>query len=222
MPEVREAGHADEGEADRVELGTGQVVLDVHPRDLERAVGIAREQRTAARGAGPGQHPRVRPAAVGGADAGGVVFPTFRVRCQYLRQPFGSFQRTEIHDARVEAMDAVRAAAPADRRTPEQRMKDPGGDAFRVEWQDEAGDHWLLAEPFTPYTASSVTGLQAELRTGEQPGGGWWAEASIPLTAGAPRQLNVGVADNDQTYHTQWRWLAPADLPAGFAAPRQP
>ncbi len=123
---------------------------------------------------------------------------------------------------RVEAFDAVRAAAPSDRRTPEQRMKDPGGDAFRVEWKDDGGDHWLLAEPFTPYTASNVTGLQAELRTGEQPGGGWWAEASIPLTAGAPRQLNVGVADNDQTYHTQWRWLAPADLPAGFAAPRQP
>ena len=26
--------------------------------------------------------------------------------------------------------------------------------------------------------------------------------------------INLGVADNDETYHTQWRWLAPKTLPA--------
>jgi hypothetical protein len=26
--------------------------------------------------------------------------------------------------------------------------------------------------------------------------------------------VNIGVADNDETYHTQWRWLAPRSLPA--------
>ena len=26
--------------------------------------------------------------------------------------------------------------------------------------------------------------------------------------------LNIGVADNDETYHTQWRWLAPRQSPA--------
>jgi hypothetical protein len=26
--------------------------------------------------------------------------------------------------------------------------------------------------------------------------------------------VNVGVADNDETFHTQWRWLAPRDIPA--------
>ncbi|MEY3143176.1 MAG: hypothetical protein RLY21_1669 [Planctomycetota bacterium] len=26
--------------------------------------------------------------------------------------------------------------------------------------------------------------------------------------------INIGVADNDETYHTQWRWLAPRDIPA--------
>jgi predicted phosphodiesterase len=30
--------------------------------------------------------------------------------------------------------------------------------------------------------------------------------------AGLP--INVGVADNDETFHTQWRWLAPRDIPA--------
>ncbi len=26
--------------------------------------------------------------------------------------------------------------------------------------------------------------------------------------------INVGIADNDETYHTQWRWLAPRQVPA--------
>jgi L-aspartate oxidase len=26
--------------------------------------------------------------------------------------------------------------------------------------------------------------------------------------------VNLGVADNDETFHTQWRWLAPRDIPA--------
>jgi hypothetical protein len=26
---------------------------------------------------------------------------------------------------------------------------------------------------------------------------------------GRPTALQVGVADNDDTFHTQWRWLAP-------------
>jgi 3',5'-cyclic AMP phosphodiesterase CpdA len=30
--------------------------------------------------------------------------------------------------------------------------------------------------------------------------------------------LNVGVADNDETYHTQWRWLAPRNAPARLRA----
>jgi predicted phosphodiesterase len=32
--------------------------------------------------------------------------------------------------------------------------------------------------------------------------------------AAAEIPINLGVADNDQTYHTQWRWLAPRELPA--------
>jgi hypothetical protein len=94
VPEVREAGHADEGEPDRVELGTGQVVLDVHPRDLERAVGIAREQRTAARGAGPGQHPRVRPAAVGSGRSGGLGAPGERAEEGGAVAPGGTISGT--------------------------------------------------------------------------------------------------------------------------------
>jgi len=42
--------------------------------------------------------------------------------------------------------------------------------------------------------------------------------AETPL-AGLP--INLGVADNDSTYHTQWRWLAPKQVPAHIAAPPQ-
>ncbi len=41
------------------------------------------------------------------------------------------------------------------------------------------------------------------------------SEGALPRGAaldGLP--VNIGVADNDETYHTQWRWLAPADEPA--------
>jgi hypothetical protein len=41
------------------------------------------------------------------------------------------------------------------------------------------------------------------------------ARAALP--AGAEIEglaVNLGVADNDETYHTQWRWLAPRGTPA--------
>jgi hypothetical protein len=127
---------------------------------------------------------------------------------------------------RVQTDDAVRAASPRDTRSPEQRMKDPGGDAFRLEWTDDTGPHWLLVEPFTPWQAGSDAGLKAAVRTGDAtaPDGrnGWWCEAAVPLDHGLPRIVNLGVADNDQTYHTQWRWLAPTDAPAGFSGRAQP
>jgi hypothetical protein len=31
--------------------------------------------------------------------------------------------------------------------------------------------------------------------------------------------VNIGVADNDETYHTQWRWLAPRQSPARLRVP---
>lgn len=48
----------------------------------------------------------------------------------------------------------------------------------------------------------------------------WTLKLSIradALPAGARLgglRLNVGVADNDETFHTQWRWLAPTAVPA--------
>ena len=46
---------------------------------------------------------------------------------------------------------------------------------------------------------------------------------AVPPTGGASGlaglALNIGVADNDETYHTQWRWLAPKATPARIAGP---
>jgi hypothetical protein len=33
--------------------------------------------------------------------------------------------------------------------------------------------------------------------------------------------VQIGVADNDDTYHTQWRWLAPRDHPLRVVVPRE-
>ena len=48
---------------------------------------------------------------------------------------------------------------------------------------------------------------------------GWSARCTIPpeLLEGVTG-INVGVADNDDTFHTQWRWLSPGELPATLAA----
>jgi len=107
------------------------------------------------------------------------------------------------------AVGAAPAGTAADR-----RPRDPSADAIRVEWTDAQGSAWVLAEPFTPFTTGSRPDDRTELLASRLPEGGWQATLAIPLPHGAPATLNVGVADNDQTYHTQWRWLAPADHPA--------
>ena len=44
---------------------------------------------------------------------------------------------------------------------------------------------------------------------------GWSARCAIsPELLKGVSGINIGVADNDDTFHTQWRWLSPSDLPA--------
>ena len=44
---------------------------------------------------------------------------------------------------------------------------------------------------------------------------GWSARCTIsPELLKGVSGINIGVADNDDTFHTQWRWLSPSDLPA--------
>jgi len=66
-----------------------------------------------------------------------------------------------------------------------------------------------------------TTALSATVALGSK---GWRLHLMIAaeaLPAGAPLDglpVNIGVADNDETYHTQWRWLAPRSEPARLRA----
>ena len=72
MPEVGEARHADEREADGVELGAGEVALVVDVRDLDETVRVAGDERATGLGSAAGERPRVRPAGhLGGGGHGG-------------------------------------------------------------------------------------------------------------------------------------------------------
>ena len=55
--------------------------------------------------------------------------------------------------------------------------------------------------------------------------GGWRADVRFPGSAwsssSASFPVQIGVADNDDTYHTQWRWLAPRDHPLRVVVPRE-
>jgi hypothetical protein len=125
--------------------------------------------------------------------------------------------------ARFEVPDAQQAtASPEAPPAPERRLRDPSGDAVLLRWTDAKGEVTVVAEPFTPWSACTRDGLAAKVTSGVLQPSGWWAEIRIPLLQGPATALNAGVADNDQTYHTQWRWLAPADHPAGIIASPQP
>jgi predicted phosphodiesterase len=124
---------------------------------------------------------------------------------------------------RAEVADSVSArVAPGDKATGDRRVRDPGADAVKVTWTDAEGEGWVIAEPFTPAGSASSTARTPQVTSGALPNGGWWAELRIPVPAGLPTRLNVGVADNDNTYHTQWRWLAPTEAPAELRANVKP
>ena len=53
-------------------------------------------------------------------------------------------------------------------------------------------------------TLSNAWSLQLSVRADALPTGARLSDLPI----------NLGVADNDETFHTQWRWLAPRDIPA--------
>jgi 3',5'-cyclic AMP phosphodiesterase CpdA len=112
----------------------------------------------------------------------------------------------------------------------DRQLNDPLGDAVRVILGEGAGAREFLV---------TFVGDQAEpeIRTVDQggerltPTDAAWAvftrgDASWTLQLSLRREalpegsrlgdlrINVGVADNDETYHTQWRWLAPRNIPA--------
>lgn len=113
----------------------------------------------------------------------------------------------------VDVPDELAAGAPQWTEPDDGRRANPHADAVRVIVSGEGGRRDLLFEPFTPGAASGLPGAHCE--AARSPAGGWTARITIdPSGSGRPASVQVGVADNDDTYHTQWRWLAPRG-PAG-------
>lgn len=132
----------------------------------------------------------------------------------------GSAGDTLLVEVRVPDVD--RSAFEGDDRPFEQRRDDPIADAVRFEVNTTQGKVEVLTEPF----AARLFGATA---TADAPepwpnGAGWTQRIRVPWPGGrfeptsAPT-VNIGVADNDDTYHTQWRWLSPRQFPARVHLP---
>jgi len=114
------------------------------------------------------------------------------------------------------------------------RVTDPPHDAIRILLPDgPEGERELLFEPFAPGQGTLMAvGPGGSLR--EVPGfeidafavdGDAWRIALRLPGRFRPKpgdRMNLGVADNDETYHTQWRWLAPEAFPARFVESGRP
>lgn len=122
----------------------------------------------------------------------------------------------------IHASDAWRSGHAADGRSFEDRRDDPMSDAIRVQIGSGKGlSEWL----FEPFNGNAVFGAggTAEEAIVLADSAGWTHRVRVPWPGGrfnpaAGGSVNVGVADNDETYHTQWRWLAPRDFAARLRA----
>ncbi len=113
---------------------------------------------------------------------------------------------------RIEVPDQKVSGYPLDKRDIASRRKNPSADSVDLRWSDDQGPAWLFVEPFSPWTASSRTDWKPVTRVGKlNEGSGWWLEVELPSST---RTVNAGVADNDETYHTQWRWMIPENRQA--------
>lgn len=108
-----------------------------------------------------------------------------------------------------------------------ERHVDPPSDAIALMIGDGPNQRRFYLEPRGGLEVFEVlpdgsrrSTIQANLVDWRHSTPGWGVAILIPpdLLQAEPRggdiRINVGVADNDDTYHTQWRWLAPAGYPA--------
>lgn len=107
-----------------------------------------------------------------------------------------------------------------DQRPLAERMRDPMSDAVTLQFIEGALTSSAFAEPFRSdavWTVEADRGARRSDRVRLErvetlPNGRWRALFAV-VNPEAEIRLNVGVADNDETYHTQWRWLAPEEAP---------
>ncbi len=111
----------------------------------------------------------------------------------------------------VHAPDGTATGAPQWSPPDPARMKDPAADAVRaiVRTRDASGRDFSEEFLYEPFTAGCELPRGAGATVVADADGAWTAQLRVPLHGRVPAGLQVGVADNDRTYHTQWRWLAP-------------
>lgn len=136
----------------------------------------------------------------------------------------------------IEAPDGLVAAAVEDVRLDRTRLADPMVDAILIELGEEpACRRWLVElDPDGREEVFEAVGDRVVVVPPEQDDrpfidwdripGGWRAEIRVPRTcfpspSAARLPLQIGVADNDDTYHTQWRWIAPRRAPLQLQVP---
>ncbi|MGI9014372.1 MAG: metallophosphoesterase family protein [Phycisphaerales bacterium] len=128
-----------------------------------------------------------------------------------------------IIDIRVP--DDRRSACADDPRSIAERLNDPMSDAIMIRVGRRGEERIWYVEPFLSDTLWSVDRNRSDARsvgsvdttTSES---GWTCRVVVNDVLGHAGQnedvilINIGIADNDDTYHTQWRWLAPKHMPA--------
>jgi Calcineurin-like phosphoesterase len=138
-------------------------------------------------------------------------------------------------EIRVEAAEDLVLSpdtTPADARS---AIDDPLGDAVRVVVGEGPQSREFLVTVAEDGSTPVVRALSPDRKRLEATGDlaatlfrgskGWrlqlgLAASAVPGGAVEGMAINIGVADNDQTYHTQWRWLAPKSEPARLRVAR--
>lgn len=115
-----------------------------------------------------------------------------------LDDPLGDAVRVELGEGPERRLYLVTFPAGSDA----PRVRRLAGSTGGAEGDGRLVDADGIAATFTK--APERWRLVLDLAPGVRPEGRDWADLPV----------NLGVADNDDTYHTQWRWLAPRDLPA--------
>ncbi|MCX5651316.1 MAG: metallophosphoesterase [Planctomycetota bacterium] len=128
----------------------------------------------------------------------------------------------------------VRISGDAKPRDTKSSLDDPLGDAVRLVLGEgaEAREYLVTLEgdgaegPVAPRIRAlaadgkTLVAIEAVAAVFTKSSAAWSLQLSVradALPAGArlaDLPVNLGVADNDETFHTQWRWLAPRDIPA--------
>lgn len=96
------------------------------------------------------------------------------------------------------------------------RLNTPMADAIRLEVDPGAGAphlvvYWEPAEGAPVLIDADGTTVELETRHVTRDDQGWRGAFTLPVELPTGTRIRLGVADNDLTYHTQWRHLTPPD-----------